>query len=144
MVRQSWTVDDIADQHGRTAVVTGANTGLGFEAARILAQHGAAVVLACRTEAKGAEAADRLRSLAPDSTVTALQLNLASQASVREAAEQLREEHRRIDLLINNAGMLGSTERRITEDRSGAGPAAASAGLEGRHRQQHHQPVRRP
>ncbi len=116
MAHQPWTVHDVPSQHGRTAVVTGTNTGLGFETARILAQLGAAVVLTCRTEAKGAEAADRIRALAPDSAVTTLQLNLASQASVREAAERLRGEHQRIDLLINNAGMLGSTERQVTED----------------------------
>lgn len=116
MAQPSWTADDVPDQRGRTAVITGANTGLGFEAARILAQRGAAVVLACRTPAKAAEAADRIRAVAPGSTVATLQLDQASQASVREAAGRLRAEHERIDLLINNAGMLGSAERTLTED----------------------------
>lgn len=116
MVNQAWTIADVPNQHGRTAVITGANTGLGFVTARILAQHGAAVVLACRTPAKAAEAADRIRAVAPGSAVTTLQLNQASLTSVREAAERLRAEHERIDLLINNAGMLGSTERTVTED----------------------------
>ncbi|MEW1720960.1 oxidoreductase [Streptomyces sp. NPDC093109] len=116
MSDQAWTADNVPDQGGRTVVVTGANTGIGFEAARILARRGAAVVLACRTPAKAADAADRIRAAAPGSSVTTLRLDLASQASVREAAEELRAEHARIDLLINNAGMLGSKERTVTED----------------------------
>lgn len=116
MTHQSWTAEDVPDQHGRTAVITGANTGLGLEAARVLAQHGAAVVLACRTPAKAADAADRIRAVAPASTVTTLRLDQASLALIRDAAEQLRAEHERIDLLINNAGMLGSSERTVTAD----------------------------
>ncbi len=116
MTDQPWTAEDIPDQHGRTAVVTGANTGLGFEAARLLAQRGASVVLACRTPAKAQSAADRIRALAPGSTITTLPLDLSSQASIRQAAGRLRAEHEGIDLLINNAGMLGSTRRALTED----------------------------
>ncbi|MFE3828222.1 oxidoreductase [Streptomyces sp. NPDC059092] len=116
MSRHAWTVEEVPDQHGRTAVITGANTGIGFEVARILARRGAAVVLACRTPAKAADAADRIRTAAPGSTVTTLRLDLASQESVREAAEELRARHERVDLLINNAGMLGSRERTVTED----------------------------
>lgn len=116
MARSPWTVENVPDQRGRTAVVTGANTGLGFETARILAQNGAAVVLACRTPAKAADAADRIRALAPGAPVSTLALDQGSQASVHAAAERLCAEHDRLDLLINNAGMLGSTERTLTED----------------------------
>ncbi|RDG38196.1 oxidoreductase [Streptomyces corynorhini] len=116
MSRPAWTAENIPDQRGRTAVITGANTGTGFEAARILAGRGAAVVLACRNSAKAADAADRIRAAVPGSTVTTLRLDLASQASVREAAEEVRAGHGRIDLLVNNAGMLGSRERTVTED----------------------------
>jgi len=116
MTDQPWTAEDIPDQYGRTAVVTGANTGLGFEASRLLAQHGASVVLACRAPARAQSAADQIRALAPDSTITTLQLDLSSQTSIREAARRLHTEHEGIDLLINNAGMLGSTRRALTED----------------------------
>lgn len=116
MTDQPWTVEDIPDQRGRTAVVTGANTGLGFEAARLLAQRGASVVLTCRTPAKAEHAAQRIRALAPGSTITTLSLDQASQASVGEAAAQLRAQHEHIDLLLNNAGALGSTQRAVTED----------------------------
>lgn len=116
MTDRLWTVEDIPNQHGRTAVVTGANTGLGFEAARLLAQRGASVVLACRTPAKAEHAAQRIRVLAPGSTITTLPLNQSSQASVRQAAARLRAEHEHLDLLLNNAGTLGSTQRTVTED----------------------------
>lgn len=116
MAQPTWTEAKIPDQHGRTAVITGANTGLGFATAQVLARRGACVVLACRVPAKANAAADRIRVLAPDATVSTVSLDLASQASIREAADRLRSEHDRIDLLINNAGMLGSTGRRVTEE----------------------------
>jgi NAD(P)-dependent dehydrogenase (short-subunit alcohol dehydrogenase family) len=86
------------------AVITGANTGLGFETAKLLAQHGATVVLACRNLGKAAAAAATISAAAPQARVSTVQLDLASLASVHRAAEQLRTDHPRIDLLINNAG----------------------------------------
>jgi NAD(P)-dependent dehydrogenase (short-subunit alcohol dehydrogenase family) len=96
-------------------VITGANTGLGFEAARVLAEHGAAVVLACRDLGKAADAAARIRNRAPQADIGTVRLDLASQASVHEAAAQLRAEYPRIDLLINNAGGVNPRYQR-TED----------------------------
>jgi NAD(P)-dependent dehydrogenase (short-subunit alcohol dehydrogenase family) len=113
--RQRWTSAEIPDQQGRTAVITGANTGLGFQTAKVLAQHGATVVLACRNLDKAANAAARVRAAAPRATVSTLQLDLASLASVRRAAERLRADHPRIDLLINNAGGV-IPRHRLTED----------------------------
>ena len=104
--RGRWTSGDVPDQHGRTAVVTGANTGIGYEAARVLAERGAAVVLACRDLEKAGRAADRIRAGAPDASVTTLRLDLASLASVRQAADELRAAHPHIDLLVNNAGLM--------------------------------------
>jgi NAD(P)-dependent dehydrogenase (short-subunit alcohol dehydrogenase family) len=101
-----WTQADIPDQHGRTAVVTGANTGLGFETARALAAHGAAVVLAARDLAKAGEAADRIRASAADADLRLVRLDLASLCSVREAAAQIAADNPRLDLLINNAGLM--------------------------------------
>ncbi|MCP4434290.1 MAG: SDR family NAD(P)-dependent oxidoreductase [Actinomycetia bacterium] len=110
-----WTSADIPDQEGRVAVVTGANTGLGLETARELAAHGATVVLAVRNLDKGKLAADDIGSGAPSATVELLQLDLASLDSVRSATEELGERHSRIDLLINNAGVM-YTPRQATAE----------------------------
>jgi NAD(P)-dependent dehydrogenase (short-subunit alcohol dehydrogenase family) len=96
-------------------VITGANTGLGFETAKLLAEHGATVILACRNTGKAADAAARITALVPDSTVRTLQLDLASLASIRRAAERLRADYPRLDLLINNAGGV-RPRYAVTED----------------------------
>lgn len=101
-----WTESDIPDQSGRVALVTGSNTGLGFDTARALAEHGATVVLGVRDSAKGAAAADRIRLAAPASTVSVLELDLGNLSSVRTASTTLLEQHTRLDLLINNAGVM--------------------------------------
>ncbi|HZZ52431.1 MAG TPA: SDR family NAD(P)-dependent oxidoreductase [Pseudonocardia sp.] len=106
MNRPTWTTTDIPDQRGRTAVITGANTGLGFETASALAARGASVILAVRDLDKGKRAAARVAEATPGADVTLQRLDLSSLSSVREAAEALRAAHERIDLLINNAGVM--------------------------------------
>jgi NAD(P)-dependent dehydrogenase (short-subunit alcohol dehydrogenase family) len=106
MSRDTWTTEDIPDQSGRTAVVTGANTGLGFETAKALAAHGASVVLAVRSLDKGERAAAAIAAAAPDADLTVQRLDLSSLDSVREAAAELQAGHDRIDLLVNNAGVM--------------------------------------
>ena len=101
-----WTVADVPDQQSRTAVVTGANSGIGFEAAAVLVQRGAVTVLACRDTGKAERAAARLSATAPQAKVSVVRLDLASLDSVRAAAEQIRASHERLDLLINNAGLM--------------------------------------
>ena len=101
-----WTTDDVPGQQGRLAVVTGANTGLGFETAQVLAARGASVVLAVRNVEKGKQAAARIAAAAPGATVTVQELDLSSLDSVRAAAAELRAGHPRIDLLICNAGVM--------------------------------------
>jgi NAD(P)-dependent dehydrogenase (short-subunit alcohol dehydrogenase family) len=114
-VKQKWTAADVPDQHGRLAVITGANTGLGFDTAQVLAARGAAVVLAVRDVEKGKGAAARIDEAAPGSNVSVQQLDLASLESVRAAAEELRTQHPKIDLLINNAGVM-YTPKQTTRD----------------------------
>jgi NAD(P)-dependent dehydrogenase (short-subunit alcohol dehydrogenase family) len=104
--QQPWTAADVPDQHGRTVVVTGANTGIGFESAAVLAQRGAVTILACRDTGKGERAAARLSAATPAVTVSVVRLDLASLDSVRAAAAQIRDRHERLDLLINNAGLM--------------------------------------
>jgi NAD(P)-dependent dehydrogenase (short-subunit alcohol dehydrogenase family) len=110
-----WTSDDVPGQHGRLAVVTGADTGLGFETARVLAARGASVVLAVRDTDKGKRAAAAIAGTAPGADVTVQPLDLASLDSVRAAAGELRTRHPRIDLLVNNAG-VAFTPRQATRD----------------------------
>ncbi|MFE8963071.1 SDR family NAD(P)-dependent oxidoreductase [Streptomyces iakyrus] len=104
--KQKWSADDIPGQVGRVAVVTGANTGLGFEIANALAARRASVVLAVRNVGKGNEAAARIAAGTPGADVTVQRLDLSSLESVRAAAGELRDAHPRIDLLINNAGVM--------------------------------------
>jgi NAD(P)-dependent dehydrogenase (short-subunit alcohol dehydrogenase family) len=110
-----WTAADIPDQTGRVAVITGANTGLGYETAAALADRGARVVLAVRNLDKGKEAATRITAQSPDADVALQELDLTSLESIRAAADQLRSEHDRIDLLINNAGVMW-TPKSTTKD----------------------------
>ena len=105
-----WTATDIPDQTDRVAVITGANTGLGYETALALAEHGAHVVLAVRNLDKGKDAAMLIGRRNPGVSVTVQELDLTSLESIRSAAAQLRADHDRIDLLINNAGVMFTPE----------------------------------
>ena len=110
-----WTADDVPDQTGRTAIVTGGNTGLGFETALVLASRGAHVVLAVRSLERGNEAATKLRSLDERALVSVQELDLGSLESVRRAADAMLETLPAIDLLINNAGIM-TPPRSLTSD----------------------------
>ncbi|GHH31094.1 oxidoreductase [Lentzea cavernae] len=107
----AWTADRIPDQTGRTAVVTGANSGLGLVTATELARRGARVVLAVRNTAAGEEAARRIGG-----DVEVRELDLASLASVRAFAAALTADHPAIDLLVNNAGVVLLGPRRTSAD----------------------------
>ncbi|KUI07855.1 short-chain dehydrogenase [Mycobacterium lehmannii] len=111
-----WTVADMPDQSGRTAIVTGANSGLGYDTAAALAGAGAAVVLAVRNLDKGREAVEGIKRSSPDAVVSLQELDLSSLDSVRRAADELRAAHPRIDLLINNAGVMYVPSRETTKD----------------------------
>jgi NAD(P)-dependent dehydrogenase (short-subunit alcohol dehydrogenase family) len=110
-----WTTANIPDQTSRTAVITGANTGLGYETAAALAAKGANVVLAVRNLDKGKEAARRIEQSTPGAQVTLQQLDLTSLASINAAAGELRDQYDTIDLLINNAGVMW-TPKSTTKD----------------------------
>jgi NAD(P)-dependent dehydrogenase (short-subunit alcohol dehydrogenase family) len=112
---RKWTATDIPQQNGRTAVITGANTGLGYETAAVLAAKGARVVLAVRNVEKGTDALRRIQQSIPGARVELQILDLSSLESVRAAARSLAANHDSIDLLINNAGVV-LTPRSSTRD----------------------------
>jgi NAD(P)-dependent dehydrogenase (short-subunit alcohol dehydrogenase family) len=111
----SWSVADIPDLTGRTAVVTGANGGLGLETARALAAAGAEVTMAARNQEKAAEAEASIRGGLPGASLEVVPLDLGSLASVREAAGQILAGHDSIDILVNNAGVMGIPERKTVD-----------------------------
>jgi NAD(P)-dependent dehydrogenase (short-subunit alcohol dehydrogenase family) len=110
-----WTADDIPDQTGRVAIVTGANSGLGYVTARELARRGAHVVLACRDASRGQAAMQRLDAEAPDADARLRSLDLSDLSSVRAFAEETSATYDGIDLLINNAGVMAIPQRQTTD-----------------------------
>jgi len=106
MADARWTVEDMGDLSGKTAVVTGANTGLGYETARALAAHGAHVVIASRNADKAAAAEQSLITSLPDASFEVITLDLADLASVTAFATTFKNSHANLDLLINNAGIM--------------------------------------
>jgi NAD(P)-dependent dehydrogenase (short-subunit alcohol dehydrogenase family) len=100
-----WSETDIGDQSGRVVLVTGANSGIGFEAARALAAHGAHVVLGCRNPQRAADAESNIRELAPAATVEVLRIDLSDLDSIQTASDEFAERRDRLNLLIKNAGL---------------------------------------
>ncbi len=111
---KDWTEADIPDIAGLTVLITGANSGIGFEAARALAGHGATVVLGCRSRSKAEDAVARIAETNPSGSTAILEIDLADLDSVRRAADEITSRHDRLDLLVNNAGLM-ATPRQRTE-----------------------------
>lgn len=104
--QEKWTENDIPDMTGKVVIMTGANSGIGYEATRALAQNGATVVMACRNMKKANEAVKILHSLVPAKMLDVMALDLSSLASVRQFTTSFLEKYDRLDLLINNAGLM--------------------------------------
>ncbi len=119
MAKQRWTVADIPDQSGKTFIVTGANSGLGYETTLALAGKGARVIMACRTESKANQAMDSIRRAHPQADLVFMPLDLSDLASVRAFAEafaaQAGEQGPRLDVLINNAGVMALPYRKTAD-----------------------------
>ncbi len=102
----NWTADNIPDLSGKIAIVTGANSGIGYEMARALLRKGATVILACRNKNKGEAAMQQIRGQYPEAKAKLMQLDLSDLASVRRFAGEFNGHYDRLDLLINNAGIM--------------------------------------
>lgn len=112
---RQWTRTHVGDLAGRRVLITGANSGIGYEAARLLADRGASVTLACRDERRGDAGANRLRAAVAGADVDLLQVDLADLSSVRAAAERWRADHDGLDVLVNNAGVMAPPLRRTAD-----------------------------
>jgi NAD(P)-dependent dehydrogenase (short-subunit alcohol dehydrogenase family) len=110
----AWNVTDIPDLSGKVAVVTGANSGLGLESAKALAGKGAHVVMAARNQVKAEDAYAQIEREHPGASLEIVELDLSSFSSVNAAARDIAANHPRIDILINNAGLMAMPERRTT------------------------------
>jgi NAD(P)-dependent dehydrogenase (short-subunit alcohol dehydrogenase family) len=106
MSKHDWSAEALGDQTGRTAILTGSNSGIGFETARVLAGKGATVVMACRNLEKANPKANEIRAAHPSADVEVMQLDLSNLDSVQRFADAFRSKHSRLDLLINNAGIM--------------------------------------
>ena len=110
-----WTADDVSDLSGKTVVVTGGNSGLGYEASLQLARKGAHVVLACRDSDKARAALGRITSAHPAASIETMRLDLADLASVRTFAESFLATHRELHVLMNNAGVMAIPYRKTAD-----------------------------
>ena len=111
----SWTPAQIPDLAGKRAVVTGANSGLGYHTALQLAAHGAQVVMACRDQGRGAEAVARVKAAVPRAQVELMTLDLADLGSIKQFATALGSKSKALHILVNNAGVMHIPESRTAD-----------------------------
>jgi NAD(P)-dependent dehydrogenase (short-subunit alcohol dehydrogenase family) len=116
MAAAKWTAEQIPSQAGKTALVTGANSGIGYQAAVELAKHGAYVLMGCRSVPKGEAALARLKAEVPGAKAELVELDMASLRSIRVFATAYVESGAALDLLLNNAGVMALPKREVTED----------------------------
>lgn len=101
-----WTADNISDQKGKVAIVTGSSSGIGYEAARVLANKNAEVIIAVRNRVKGDAAVRKIKAQNRNADVKEMILDLASLKSVKQFADEFNKKYNRLDILINNAGVM--------------------------------------
>jgi len=111
----TWTKDNIPDQSGKTALVTGANSGIGYEIALALYQKGAHVIIAARDQSKAAEAMEKMIKAGGSGKLETVWLELSSLKQVKEFADKIKKDHGRLDLLINNAGVMTPPKSKTTD-----------------------------
>jgi NAD(P)-dependent dehydrogenase (short-subunit alcohol dehydrogenase family) len=117
MSTTNWTIDNIADQSGRTILITGGNSGIGLEAARVLSLKNAEVILTARSEANGKKAVETIKAHQPTANVRWMLLDLADLDDVRTFSEAFHAQYQKLDLLLNNAGVMYPANRTETKHR---------------------------
>ncbi len=105
-IKKKWNVSDIPDLSNKIIIVTGANSGIGFEVSKALASKNAEVIMACRNQEKGLKAADTIKQEVPHASLKVMALDLADLSSIREFASKINNEYTRLDILLNNAGVM--------------------------------------
>ena len=105
-MREKWTTKKIPDLTGKVIIVTGANSGLGYEDAKEFARKGAKIILACRNMEKANKALSKIQAKIPEAQAEIIQLDLGSIDSIKKFAAEFKEKHDRLDILVNNAGIL--------------------------------------
>lgn len=116
MATGKWSVAQIPAQSGKTVLITGANSGIGYQAALELARHGARVLLGVRNRSKGEAALQKLQAAVPGAQAELAELDMASLGSIRKFAENFVSAGRTLDVLVNNAGVMALPKRELTED----------------------------
>ncbi len=110
-----WNAKDIPNQEGKVIIITGANSGIGYEAARALAAKGGTIIMACRSQDKAEQAAEQIRAETPQAELNLMPLNLADLSSVREFAAAFQAAYDKLDILINNAGVMAVPYRKTAD-----------------------------
>ena len=106
MNKEKWTIENIGDQSGKTVIVTGSSSGIGYETAKVFADNGAEVIIAVRNATKGKNAEEKIKLQNPNANVKVMIVDLANLKSVREFAEKFNAGYDKLNLLINNAGVM--------------------------------------
>ncbi|MFX0117470.1 MAG: oxidoreductase, partial [Candidatus Hodarchaeota archaeon] len=114
-IKKKWNVDDIPDLTGKTVIVTGANSGTGLQASKILAAKGAEVIMACRNLEKGEAAANAIQAEYPNAALKVMQLDLADLASVRSFTKEFKETYSSLEMLLNNAGVMQTPQLKTVD-----------------------------
>ncbi len=114
-IKKKWNIEDIPDQTGKTAIVTGANSGTGLQASKILAMKGAEVIMACRNTEKGTAALETIITEFPEANVKVMELDLASLNSIQSFTEDFKKKYQTLDILLNNAGVMQTPESQTAD-----------------------------
>ena len=111
----NWTTNNIPSQQGKTFLITGANSGLGFEATKVLSKKGAHIIMTARNLQKGNEALEAIKKENPNAKLDLMQLDLADFYSIRNFSNEFHSKYSKLDVLVNNTGVMNPPKREVTK-----------------------------